>query len=95
MGDSTTALASLRNEIDAIDAKILSLLAERAERVLRVGEIKRAAGIPVHDPEREQSILARLAGAARAPIDGETIRRVFEKIIEESRRIEERALNEP
>jgi chorismate mutase len=94
MGDATTALADLRNEIDAIDAKILALLTERAERVLRVGEIKRTSGIPVHDPERERIILGRLASLARAPIGAETVKRVFERIIEESRRLENQHLKD-
>lgn len=94
MSEAMTALADLRNEIDAIDSRLLALLGERAERVLRVAEIKRTAGIPVYDPERERTMLGRLASLARAPIDGAAVKRVFETIIEESRRIEAQHMGE-
>jgi chorismate mutase len=90
MGDSASVLAQLRDEIDGIDAAILELLAQRAELVLRVGEVKRGAGIAVYDRDREQRILERLGGLAREPLDQLTVRCVFERIIEASRQIEER-----
>jgi chorismate mutase len=81
-------LAELRKAIDAIDSEILRLLGERAGLVVRLGAIKRASGLPIHDPERERAILDRLSRGAPEPLDAGTVRRVFERIIDESRRIE-------
>ena len=43
----------------------------------------------VYDPVRERQLLDRLSKAAEPPLDGETIRRVFERLVDESRRIEQ------
>lgn len=84
-------LDSLRQGIDAIDAQILRLLAERLALVLEVGAWKREHGRPVYDPERERWILAQLAARAPAGLSESTVRRVFERIIDESRRAEHAA----
>jgi chorismate mutase-like protein len=82
-------LDTLRIAIDAVDQRISELLAERVRLVLAVGEYKRKNGLAVYDPERERSVLERLAKAAKPPLDGDTVRRVFERLIDESRRIEQ------
>jgi chorismate mutase-like protein len=81
-------LESLRSQIDEVDERILELLGQRVELVLRVGELKRTAGAAVYDPERERLVLERLTRHAVPPLDRETIRRVFERLIDESRRLE-------
>jgi chorismate mutase len=84
-------LDELRRQIDAIDTEILRLFCERARLVLEVGAVKEAAGVGVYDPRREREILERLAGLAVPPVGPETVKRVFERIIDESRRIEQKA----
>jgi chorismate mutase len=82
-------LAELRRSIDAIDQQILKLLHERVRLVMLVGEYKRERGMDVYDPVRERALLDRLCEAAEPPLDAETIRRIFERLIDESRRIEQ------
>lgn len=53
-------LEQLRQAIDAIDDELLELLKKRQGFASRIGELKRAMGLPVYDPVRESSILARL-----------------------------------
>jgi chorismate mutase-like protein len=81
-------LEALRRQIDAVDEKILELVAQRVELVLRVGELKRMSGAAIYDPERERRVLERLAHQAVPPLDRETVQRVFERLIDESRRLE-------
>jgi chorismate mutase-like protein len=81
-------LEALRRQIDAVDEKILELVAQRVELVLRVGELKRLSGAAIYDPERERRVLERLAHQAVPPLDRETVQRVFERLIDESRRLE-------
>lgn len=88
-------LAALRGAIDEIDARLLELLARRVEVVLAVGEYKRARSLPVYDPERERQMMQRLAQLAHAPLDAATVRRVFERIIDESRRLEQLRMDRP
>ncbi len=83
-------LDDLRRGIDAVDQQILKLLHERVRLVMAVGEYKRERGMPVYDPDRERALLERLCNAAEPPLDADTIRRIFERLVDESRRIEQR-----
>ncbi len=82
-------LDELRRGIDSVDQQILKLLHERVRLVMQVGEYKRERGIPVYDPGRERALLDRLCKAAEPPLDADTIRRIFERLVDESRRIEQ------
>lgn len=82
-------LEALRREIDAVDQQILKQLHARVLLVMKVGEYKRERGIPVYDPARERALLERLSNAAEPPLDREMVRGVFERLVDESRRIEQ------
>jgi chorismate mutase len=82
-------LEELRRAIDEVDRKILQLVAERVRLVLEVGDIKRGRNLPVYDPERERRVLESLSSNAPEPLDAATIKRIFERIIDESRRLEQ------
>lgn len=84
----------LRKAIDDIDHQILELLQQRLALVLEVGELKRQHGIKVYDPGREREVLERLVGARKTPLRAETVRRVFERIIDESRSHEQHHVTE-
>jgi chorismate mutase-like protein len=77
-----------RNRIDAVDLKILELLNERARYSIEIGKIKRQARLPVYVPQREKSIYERLEQVNGGPLTGAAVRRLFERIIDESRRLE-------
>ncbi|HVU03902.1 MAG TPA: chorismate mutase [Polyangiaceae bacterium] len=87
---SVPELEELRRAIDEVDQKILGLVAERVRLVLQVGDVKRERQMAVYDPDRERRILDRLASQAPAPLDGTTVRRIFERLIDEARRLEQR-----
>jgi chorismate mutase len=88
-------LEALRRSIDDLDGRILELVAERVRVVLAVGEYKRRNNIAVYDPERERKLLDRLCNQAQHPLDAETVRRIFERLIDESRRIEQHSIAPP
>jgi len=81
-------LDELRRGIDAVDQQILKLLHDRVRLVMAVGEYKRERDMPVYDPARERDLLDRLGKSAEPPLDPETARRIFERIVDECRRIE-------
>jgi chorismate mutase len=86
----TPELTELRRAIDDVDRKILELVAERVRLVLEVGDVKRGTQMTVYDPERERRVLESLVQRAPAPLDATTVRRVFERLIDECRRLEQR-----
>ena len=47
-------LAILREDIDKVDAELLRLLNQRAELVLKVGELKKANNLAVVHTDREK-----------------------------------------
>src|SRR5437870_4712573 len=53
-------LESLRNNIDALDDQLLTLLNQRMELVRQVGELKRSTNAVIYRPEREKQIIDRL-----------------------------------
>ncbi len=53
-------LDNIRKEIDSIDDKLIKLLSKRMDCSLKVAEIKRAEGMPVYHPGREQSIFDKV-----------------------------------
>jgi len=51
---------SIRERIEEIDRRILTLLDERMGLVERLADIKARRGLPLHDPEREEELLKSL-----------------------------------
>ncbi len=83
-------LDALRRSIDEIDSRLLALIEERIRLVLAVGDYKRQHGLAIYDPERERKLIERLTNDARPPLEPGTVRRIFERLIDESRRLEQR-----
>lgn len=77
-----------REEIDRLDELLLELLNRRAVCAIEIGRIKREAGLPVYSPSREKEVIEHVTGLNRGPLDRDAVRRLFERIIDESRRIE-------
>jgi chorismate mutase-like protein len=77
-----------RKRIDEIDGRLLELLNERTRCVIEVGKIKKAQNVRIYDPEREREILRRMKEQNRGPLDEEGLQRLFERVIDECRRIE-------
>jgi chorismate mutase len=82
-------LDQLREAIDTVDAEILRLVAARVELVLSIAEFKRTRQMPVYDPDRERAVIDRLIGLAPTNLDPQLVRSIFERIIDESRRVEQ------
>ena len=80
-----------RRRIDQIDGQLMGLLNSRSACAVEIGRIKRTLGLPVYSPEREARILERVMRENPGPLDSMAVRRVFERIIDESRRLERMA----
>ena len=87
-GSDSSALEQWRRRIDLIDEQLMRLLNSRSACAVEIGKVKRALGLPVYMPEREAWILERVMRENPGPLDATAVRRVFERIIDESRRLE-------
>ena len=81
-------IADWRRKIDALDLELVRVLNERARCAIEIGKIKRRHNLPIYDPKREEQIIRTVVGSNPGPLDAPGIRRLFERIIDESRRIE-------
>jgi chorismate mutase len=81
-------VANWRRRIDELDMELIRLLNERARCAIEIGKIKRKLDLPIYDPRREEQIVEMMTRENQGPLDHEGVRRLFERIIDESRRIE-------
>ena len=87
-------LDELRDDIDRVDEVLVRLLNERARVACEIGKLKKAQGIEVYQPEREKQVVAHVRGiAAEGPLGPDAIARLFERIIDEARRLERRLMD--
>jgi chorismate mutase/prephenate dehydratase len=82
-------LGSLREQIDAADAKIVELLNERARVVVEVGKRKRGSDTPIYAPAREQAVLARVLGANAGPLEDRCLEAIYRELMSGSFALEQ------
>ena len=75
------SLEEFRSELDKINLELLKILSRRAAITVKVGELKRVSGAPIHQPGRERQIIDRLIAKNPGPLSPEHIRRIFTEII--------------
>ena len=83
-----TPIDDLRRRIDEIDAQLVALLNARAACALAIGQEKKAAGLEIYQPEREAEVLGHVQAINQGPLDNGAVKRLFERVIDESRRLE-------
>jgi chorismate mutase len=81
-------ISKFRVEIDTIDEELVRLLNSRAVSATKIGHIKREYNVPVYVPSREEEVIDHVQGVNKGPLSGDALRRLFERIIDESRRLE-------
>jgi chorismate mutase len=87
---SEADLAPWRARIDALDEAVLCLLNERARYAAEIGRIKRRLGLPVYVPSREGEVVRNVLACNAGPLPPDAVRRLFERIIDETRSLERR-----
>ena len=78
----------LRSRIDEIDSGLLALLNERSRTANIIGKIKRKLGLPIYVPKREEQVLDNMLQSNGGPLPDASVRRLFERIIDETRSLE-------
>ncbi len=85
MSTDNDKLGPLRDRIDAIDEKLLTLFNDRAQCALEVGIVKQSStsdSLPVFfRPEREAQILTRLMNANPGPLADRDVAGLFREVI--------------
>jgi len=84
-------MEKLRELIDELDERLVKLLNERARCAVEIGKIKQQIGMAIYQPEREAEVLRHVQACTAAcggPLSAEAVVRLFERIIDEGRRLE-------
>ena len=88
-------LDELRRDIDRVDEVLVRLLNERARCVCEIGRLKKELGISIYQPDREKDVLKHVREVAcEGPLGPDAIVRLFERIIDEARRLERRVMDD-
>lgn len=85
-------LARCRETIDQLDIRLLELLNERTAVVEEIGRIKQALQLAVYEPKREDQVFANVLGHNSGPLPPEAVKRIFERIIDEMRTVQQRKI---
>ena len=87
-------LDDLRRDIDRVDEVLVRLLNERARCVCEIGRLKKEKGIEIYQPDREKQVLQHVREiATEGPLGPDAVARLFERIIDEARRLERRVVH--
>jgi len=82
------SLQDLRAKIDKIDQQLVSLMNERAQHALEIGQIKNRDGMAAYAPAREDEVLCRVAALSKGPLAERSLRAIFRELISGSRSLE-------
>jgi len=81
-----------RQKIDEVDKELVRLLNKRATYANEIGKIKEKLGLDAYSPKREEEIVQNVLRWNTGPLTSEALRRLFERIVDESRRLEREAM---
>lgn len=70
-----------REQIDAIDKQLVSLLNERAGHSLDIRALKPDAHMGLYDPKREEEIFAKLSSYNEGPLYNENLVEIYRGIL--------------
>jgi chorismate mutase len=87
-------ITEVRKEIDMIDDKIVTLIAERNLLMPTVARYKKENNLPLTNLEREQKILEEKRKLAEElGVDPNIIEKIFTLLFEEAKRVQEKTIS--
>ncbi len=88
MSNATERLATIRQEIDQVDAELLAILNRRAALSIEVGHIKAEDTSLIFKPQREIEVLASLEEKNTGPLPNPHMRTIWREIFSSSRALQ-------
>jgi chorismate mutase len=79
-------VADYREQISAADRALLAAINKRLELVRALHEHKRAEGIPLRDPAREEQLVVELQAANEGPLSPAGVAELFRHVLELTRK---------
>jgi chorismate mutase len=82
-------IADWRKKIDDLDRKLVELLSQRAQAAHEIGKLKRGAGLPIYEPDREQAVFGNVRKVNPGPLPDRDLIRIYERIMDIMRQIQQ------
>src|SRR4029453_12432924 len=80
-------IADLRRRIDDLDELLVRTLSARAACALEIGRQKKLLGLEIYQPSREADVLSHVQKINPGPLNNESMKRLFERIIDAPSRL--------
>ena len=81
-------ISDWRTRIDDVDRRLAALLNERAAAVIEIGRLKRAAQMPIYEPDREKDVIANVQGSSKGPLGERDLAKIYERLLDVMRSIQ-------
>jgi chorismate mutase-like protein len=81
-------IAEWRKKIDDLDRQLVDLLSRRAQAAHEIGRLKRTAGMPIYEPDRERDVFDNVRKLNPGPLPERDLLRIFERIMDIMRQIQ-------
>ncbi|MGA2005892.1 MAG: chorismate mutase [Terriglobales bacterium] len=85
-------ISAWRDKIDDLDRKLAVLLNERAAAVVEIGRLKREAGMPIYEPNRERQVLDNVHRSSPGPLVESDLVKIYERLLDVMRNIQKREI---
>ena len=82
-------ISDWRKKIDELDRKLVELLSQRAQAAHEIGKLKRNAGMPIYEPDRERMVFDNVRSANPGPLPDRDLLRIYERIMDIMRQIQQ------
>jgi chorismate mutase len=81
-------ISDWRKKIDELDRQLVDLISQRAEAAHAIGKLKRAAGMPIYEPDREKKVFENATNVNPGPLADRDLLRIYERIMDVMRQIQ-------
>jgi len=82
-------ISDWRKKIDELDRRLVELLSQRAQAAHEIGKLKRGAGLPIYEPDREQAVFDNVRSANPGPLPDHDLLNIYERIMDIMRQIQQ------
>src|SRR5438552_5885410 len=82
-------ISDWRVKIDELDRQLVDLLSQRAHAAHEIGKLKRGAGMPIYEPDRERNVFNNVRSVNQGPLPDRDLLRIYERIMDVMRQIQQ------
>src|SRR5713101_5736150 len=85
-------ISDWRKKIDELDRRLVELLSQRAHAAHEIGKLKRTAGMPIYEPDRERNVVSNVRSINPGPLPDRDLQRIYERIMDVMRGIQQQEI---